>query len=224
MKKLLNVFSVVFVSVILSAFLIGCGKDEPSETTAVAPAAPVSSAVAPSTSVSACWSTGRQISAGVCEIDYNLLPFHFEGNVFPRLNPSEPSGPYAFSTGITAQAGDKLNFTASGGWGGLEEDSWLGIFTVSTWGCNTFNLIGVNTSHPSEIVYWEEMRAGLVGNDGSQLFLLGSSVNGRQFTTGGPVKLGLNLPFSYNQCASVTISKLQVRHCENTAGTTVVCP
>ncbi len=153
--------------------------------------------------------------------------FSFSGyNSIWTLTPSNPSGPYAFNTGLSVKAGDKITHRASGGWGGISYDSFsiLGGFISGgsySYDCDQFSLNG----RKDGTTYTNEgLAAGLVGTDGTEVFLLGTYAS-KTVINAGTLKFGFNLPASsYGLCSSATITELTVQHCEDVSGTTYPCP
>ena len=83
-----------------------------------------------------------------------------------------------------------------------------------------------NVSHPLLSTQWigvTTVAAGLVGTDGTEVFLLGSYAV-KTLNNAGTLKFGFNLPNSYGLCSSATITELKIDHCEDSTSTTYPCP
>ena len=132
------------------------------------------------------------------------------GYQFLRLNPSMPAGDRAYDTGVYLRKGDKLSYVGDGGWG------------TSYSRCSTYNARGEES--PSHSVAWESMASGVVGSDGVEVFLLGTSLT-KSIHNDGLLRIGYNNSPAYtNACGSIKIAKLEVQRCQDATGGVHVCP
>ncbi|MEK6704300.1 MAG: hypothetical protein AABZ06_00770 [Bdellovibrionota bacterium] len=153
--------------------------------------------------------------------------FSFSGlGQLPRLSTDDPAGPFAYSTGLTVKRGDVLNYSGNGSWGGTSADfhSWLGGFiTVTTWknDCSEISITGHDDD--GALISYLGMPAGLLGSDGSEVFLLGANLSNKTINNDGVLRFGFNTPVSNSSCARVTITRLSITHCEDSSGATFSC-
>jgi hypothetical protein len=128
--------------------------------------------------------------------------------------------------GLPLKAGDRLTWSATGGWGGVQRNnySFLGFIPVTSYtqDCTYLNLNGVRKGTTTQHLYLGEP-AALYGTDGTHTFLLGGSST-HTIQADGQLAFGFNVESGGQYCGQVNISRLQVLHCEDSSGTTYPCP
>ncbi len=168
----------------------------------------------------------------VCQMTHDLagfygsLNFSFQGFAFPILNTDSPQSSSAFRTGIPLKAGDKLVWTAGGGWGGVQRESFdfLGFIPATTYtiDCTYVTLAGYKKGTSTAYNYLDS-RAQLMATDGTNVFPLGTSAN-VTIQSAGQLSMGFNVAPGTEYCSQINISSLRVKHCEDASHTTYPCP
>ncbi len=145
-----------------------------------------------------------------------------------RLTPGDPSASTAFQSGIPIYSGDKVEVSASGGWGTIDYNlkSYLGGF-FQIWkpsgDCNQVRVDGKSTSDGSSVTNNENSQsAGLWMSDGSQTYYIGSHAK-HGMTNSGTLYFGVNAPMDGSKCGTINLSSIVIDHCENASGTSVSC-
>lgn len=166
----------------------------------------------------------------VCRMEFNIRDQYgatmpFPANL-PSLSPGNPSNGYRL--GIPVRQGDKLIWSASGGWGSTTANSYgfvgigFDVFHISS--CAEFTLRGVRVSNSVRADY-NGYPAQLYGSDGTNVFALGTSVASHTIEADGELAIGFNVPQGqYNLCGTINFTNVRVRHCEDANRVTHPCP
>jgi len=184
----------------------------------------------------ACGRAGGSIVTGAggargCRLN---IPLSVAYGSFGRLTANNPSGPAAYSVvsvfsgrQIYFFPGDRISWSASGGWGGLTS-SQLSLFgftlpiSVGTLSCNQINLDGRDSG--GNLMTYMNLPSGLVGSDGATVFAMGRTGT-LTAPSQGFFKVGINVPSEISSaCTTLSFSSFQLTHCEDTAGTPFPCP
>jgi hypothetical protein len=172
---------------------------------------------------------GRMITvsgAQACQVEYSALWSYggsfnhsMNGSGFPILLENQPNSSTAWSTGVPVYAGDKIIWSAGGGWGKATTSGT--IFTWTTVNCTDVSLNGVDDGVQ---LMNSTLPKGLLGSDGTHVFLLGTSST-NQIQSNGSFSFGFNIPNAdYRYCSSLAVSQATIRHCEDSSRRTYPCP
>jgi hypothetical protein len=166
----------------------------------------------------------------LCRIEFRYgTPWAFPAAFFPRLNPQDTAGYQAYSTGIPVRPNDKLVWKASGSWGGTSSSTYqvFGFIPFTTWtqDCDEVSINGYKEGRLLTYGNFADGRAapaGLLGTDGTEVFVLGSSMT-RRMKNAGTLKFGFNAPAGTGSCSYVSVTSLRVVHCEDAAQVSYPC-
>jgi len=169
----------------------------------------------------------RTGDVNVCRVNIAFSPYY---SSFQSYSPTNYGYFSSTSYGVQVEAGDRLKFKGSGGYGTIEGpdyDHWGPFYWWSYSGGGCEDIIGLDGKRGTEVVMNGEHPAGLLGAVGEEVFLIGKSYSDT-FGQTGIFRYGLNLavdPIStYGMCATVSVSWFYIEHCENSAGQTIACP
>lgn len=216
---------------------LGCGSSD----TAIAPSV---SATTPNTGVvngllqcnnpnfiTECGCKGGTVvrtgDVNVCRINITFSPYY---SSFSSYSSSNYGYFNSTSYGVQVEAGDRLLFNGSGGYGtvdGPDYDHW-GPFYWYTYSSSGVCEVDINLDgkRGSTTVDYGGYPAGLLGAIGEEVFLIGDSYNDL-LEQSGIFRYGLNLevdPTALGMCQTIRVTRFEIRHCENAAGQTIACP
>ncbi len=241
LPKFNSISSLVAVGVALST-LVGCGTDAPpvaaqapvATTAQVTPAAPNFEQNCKDTAGTLLTSEGVQVCKRTIFVvnpgSPSFLTFdQSQYTPFYRLTTDDPSGSYAFPTGYTVKPGDLVSFSASGGWGSKKASFFNVYFGICTpFGCSgsgyedACTSIKLDGTAGGKVKTTNSLAAGIVGTDGTEVFLLGNSTK-KVIKNEGALKWGFNVAVAEQMCAKLTISNFSITRCEDATGKTHPC-
>jgi len=169
-------------------------------------------------------SGGVPINGSICQFSRDLVLVSTKA----ILNPGTPCG--GFNAYMIVKPGDRLTITnATGDWGttSISRDQFGPLWVEhSDSDCDQFSETGLDTINNQQITNGG-LPAGIVASDGVNVFAVGTGITNFPIAADGMLRIGFNIPPELQLkgvCSSGIRLSAVLKHCEDTAGNTVVCP